>query len=189
MEARDKERIRSDCIPLLREVGCDESVVEHCIAVAELALELAIDYNRRESQARSRGHGRDRDSVNEKLVFTGALLHDMGRARSHGLNHGFVGGEIAKELGLEEPMVRIIQRHIGAGITVEEAKEMGLPPVDFMPDTREEKIVACADNLIDGTRRTGIEEAIADLKAKFGEAHPSINRTKKLYEEVMGRSG
>lgn len=181
MEARDKERIRSDCIQLLREVGCDESVVEHCIAVAELALELAIDYNRREGHAR--------DTVDEKLVFTGALLHDIGRARSHGLNHGFVGGEIAKELGLEEPVVRIIQRHIGAGITAEEAKEMGLPPADFMPDTREEKIVACADNLIDGTRRTGIEEAIEDLKAKFGEAHPSINRTKKLYEDVMGRSG
>ncbi len=183
MEARDKERIRSDCIPLLREVGCDESVVEHCIAVAELALELAIDYNRRENRVRSRGH----DSINEKLVFTGALLHDIGRARSHGLNHGFVGGEIAKELGLEEPVVRIIQRHIGAGITAEEAKEMGLPPVDFMPETREEKIVACADNLIDGTRRISIEEAIEDLKAKFGEAHPSINRTKKLYEEVIGR--
>jgi len=188
VEARDKEGIRSDCIPLLREVGCDESVVKHCIAVAELALELAIDYNHRESQARSRGHGRDRDSVNEKLVFTGGLLHDIGRARSHGLNHGFVGGEIAKELGLEEPVVRIIQRHIGAGITAEEAKEMELPPVNFMPETREEKIVACADNLIDGTRRTGIEEAIEDLKAKFGEAHPSINRTKKLYEEVMGES-
>nr|QNO53158.1 hypothetical protein NDOAJMFA_00008 [Methanosarcinales archaeon ANME-1 ERB6] len=187
MEARDKERIRSDCIPLLREVGCDESVVEHCIAVAELALELALDYNRRESQARSCGRGHGRDSVNEKLVFTGALLHDMGRARSHGLNHGFVGGEIAKELGLEEPVVRIIQRHIGAGITAEEAKELGLPPANFMPDTREEKIVACADNLIDGTRRTSIEEAIADLKAKLGDAHPSINRTKKLYEEVMGR--
>ena len=187
MEARDKERIRSDCIQLLREVGCDESVVEHCIAVAELALELAIDYNRRENRARSRGRGRD--SVNEKLVFTGALLHDIGRARSHGLNHGFVGGEIAKELGLGEPVVRIIQRHIGAGITVEGAKEMGLPPANFMPETREEKIVACADNLIDGTRRTSIEEAIEALKAKFGEAHPSINRTKKLYEEVRGRSG
>jgi len=183
VEARDKERIRGNCIQLLREVGCDESVVEHCIAVAELALELALDYNRRESQARSR----DRDSVNEKLVFTGALLHDMGRARSHGLNHGFVGGEIAKELGLEEPVVRIIQRHIGAGITAEEAKEMELPPANFMPETREEKIVACADNLIDGTRRTSIEEAIGDLKAKFGEAHPSINRTKKLYEDVVGR--
>ncbi|NQE05342.1 hypothetical protein C5S32_05685 [ANME-1 cluster archaeon GoMg1] len=185
MEARDKERIKSDCIQLLREVGCDKSVVEHCIAVAELALELALDYNHRKNRAR--GHGYGRDSVNEKQVFTGALLHDIGRARSHGLNHGFVGGEIAKELGLEEPVVRIIQRHIGAGITAEEAKELGLPPVNFVPETREEKIVACADNLIDGTRRTGIEEAIEDLKAKLGEAHSSINRTKKLYEEVRGR--
>jgi len=186
VEARDKERIRGDCIQLLREVGCDESVVEHCIAVAELALEIALDYNHRENRVRSRGHGRDRDSVNEKLVFTGALLHDIGRARSHGLNHGFVGGEIAKELKLPDNVVRIIQRHVGAGITAEEAKVLGLPAYDFIPETMEEKIVTDADNMINGARRTGIEEAIAELKAKLGKTHPSINRAIALHEEVMG---
>ena len=177
MEAGDKKRIRSECVKLLREVGCDESVVEHCIAVAELALEIAFNCN----------HSGDFDSVDEKLVFTGALLHDIGRARSHGVNHGFVGGEIAKELGLGEKVVRIIQRHVGAGISAEEAKEAGLPPVDFIPRTMEEKIVSCADNLIDGVNRTSIEEAIADLKNKLGDAHPSIKRARMLHEEVMGR--
>ncbi len=173
MEARDKKGIRRGCIKLLREAGCDESVVEHCIAVAELALEIALHYN----------------SVDEKLVFEGALLHDIGRARSHGVDHGFVGGEIAKELGLEEKVVRIIQRHVGAGITAEEAEKVGLPPVDFVPETIEEKIVACADNLIDGTERTKIEDAIEDLKDTLGETHPSIKRAMTLHEEVMGRDG
>ncbi len=171
MEARDKKGIRRRCIKLLKEAGCDESVVEHCIAVAELALEIALQYN----------------SVDEKLVFEGALLHDIGRARSHGVDHGFVGGEIAKELGLEEKVVRIIQRHVGAGITAEEAEKVGLPPVNFVPETIEEKIVACADNLIDGTKRTKIEDAIEDLKDKLGDAHPSVKRMKMLHEEVMGR--
>jgi len=179
VDERGKKRIRSECTRLLREVGCDEAVVEHCIAVAELALEIALHYNH------SEGH----DSVDENLVFKGALLHDIGRARSHGVEHGFVGGEVARELGLEEKVVRIIQRHVGAGITAEEAKEVGLPPVDFIPETMEEKIVAHADNLMDGWRRTSIEHAIANLKGKLGEAHPSINRIMRLHEEVMCESG
>lgn len=178
MEARDKKGIRRGCIKLLREVGCEESVVGHCIAVAELALEIARSYNHQ-----SESH----NSVNEKLVFEAALLHDIGRARSHGVDHGFVGGEIAKELGLGEKVVRIIQRHVGAGLTAEEAKKVGLPPVDLVPETLEEKIVSCADNLIDGTKRTSIEDAIENLKDKLGDAHPSIKRMKKLHEEVMGR--
>ncbi|MHC1600074.1 MAG: TIGR00295 family protein [Candidatus Methanospirareceae archaeon] len=158
---------------LLRAVGCDEEVIKHCIAVAELALEIARYH-----------YG----TVDEKLIFRGALLHDIGRVRSHGIDHGFVGGEIARELDLEEKLVRIIERHVGAGITAEEAEEVGLPSVNFMPETMEEKIVAHADNLIDGWRRMSIEDAIANLKAKLGESHPSIKRTIALHKEVMGRS-
>lgn len=171
MEEEIKRRILNECIGLLREVGCDEAVIKHCIAVAELALEIAR---------------RHHDSVDEKLVFRGALLHDIGRARSHGVDHGFVGGELARELRLDENVVRIIQRHVGAGITAEEAKEVGLPSIDLMPETMEEKIVAHADNLIDGSRRTSIEDAIVNLKDKLGESHPSLKRMRALHKEVIG---
>ncbi len=175
MEEEDKERIRRECIKLLRVVGCNKAVVRHCVAVAELALEIAVSRNRDEGF----------DRVDEKLVYTGALLHDMGRARTHAVNHGFVGGEMARELELPDDVVRIVQRHVGAGITAEEAKNLELPARDFIPETMEEKIVADADNMIDGARRTGIEEAIAELKAKLGKTHPSINRAIALHEEVM----
>lgn len=171
MEEEIKRRILNECIGVLREVGCDEAVIEHCIAVAELALEIAR---------------RHHDSVDEKLVFKGALLHDIGRARSHDVDHGFVGGELARELRLDENVVRIIQRHVGAGITAEEAKEVGLPCIDLMPETLEEKIVAHADNLIDGSRRTSIEDAIVNLKDKLGESHPSLKRMRALHKEVIG---
>ncbi len=174
MEEETKKEISRECIGLLRAVGCDEGVIKHCIAVAELALEIT--------------HHQHYGTVDEELIFRGALLHDIGRAQSHGIDHGFVGGEIARELGLEESIVRIIQRHVGAGITAEEAKETGLPSVDFMPETMEEKIVAHADNLIDGGRRTSIENAISDLKAKLGDSHPSIKRTIALHKEVMGEA-
>ena len=173
MEEETKKKLSSECIRLLRAVGCDGEVIKHCTAVAELALEIAH---------------RHYNTVNEELIFRGALLHDIGRVRSHDIGHGFVGGEIARELELEENLVRIIQRYVGAGITAAEAKEVGLPSVDFMPDTMEEKIVAHADNLIDGWSRTNIEDEIANFKAKLGESHPSIKRMITLHKEVMGRS-
>jgi uncharacterized protein len=171
LEEAIKRGLLSHCIGILRAVGCNEAVINHCIAVADLALEIAR---------------RHHDGVDEKLVFAGALLHDMGRARSHGVDHGYVGGEMARALKMNEHLVRIIQRHVGAGITAVEAKELGLPSIDLMPETIEEKIVAHADNLIDGSRRTSIEDTIVNLKTKLGESHPSIERMRALHEEVMG---
>jgi uncharacterized protein len=170
-----KEALRRECLGLLRAVGCDEGVIKHCTAVAERALELVHC-------------GHHNDSVDEALVFRGALLHDLGRARSNGIDHGFVGGKMARELGVDERLVRIIQRHVGAGITAEEAKAVGLPPVDLMPETMEEKIVAHADNLIEGRTKTSVEAELAILRVKLGESHPSITRMIALHEEVTGQS-
>lgn len=172
MEEADKRRLRSECVKLLRAAGCEERVIKHCIAVAELALEIAAANKNK--------------NIDEELIFTGALLHDMGRARSHGVEHGFLGGEMAKASGLDDRLVRIIQRHVGAGITAEEAKQLGLPPISLMPETMEEKIIAYADSLIEGTRRTSIEYAISNLRKKLGARHPAVERLKKLHEEVMG---
>jgi len=178
VEEADKRRIRGECVKLLRAAGCEEAVIKHCIAVAELALEIAA--------ASKNKNGNENKSIDEELVFTGALLHDIGRARSHGVEHGFLGGEIAKSLGLDDRLVKIIQRHVGAGITAEEAKQLGLPRISLMPETMEEKIVAYADSLIEGTRRTSIEHALSNLKKKLGESHPAVARLKKLHEEVTG---
>ena len=178
MEEADKRRLRSECVELLRAAGCEEAVIKHCIAVAELALEIAAANKNRNKNK----------NIDEELIFTGALLHDMGRARSHGVEHGFLGGELAKASGLDDRLVKIIQRHVGAGITAEEAKQLGLPPISLMPETIEEKIVAYADCLIEGTRRTSVEHAISNLKKKLGARHPAVERLKKLHEEVMGTS-
>lgn len=171
MEETIKRGILSECTGILRSVGCDESVITHCIAVAEFALELAR---------------RHRGRVDEKLVFAGALLHDLGRARSHGVEHGYLGGEIARRLGLNERLVRIIQRHVGAGITAAEASELGLPPIDLLPETLEEKIVAHADNLLDGSRRMSLDEVISNLRSKLGDSHPALARMRALHADVMG---
>ena len=120
-----------DPIKDLKRVGCPEHVIEHCKAVCRLAEEMAE---------------RCEEDVDLDLVRTGALLHDIGRARTHGIDHAVVGANIASELGYPEEVVRIIERHIGAGIPKEEAEKLGLPPKDYVPEALEEKVEAHAGN-------------------------------------------
>lgn len=82
------------------------------------------------------------------LVRAGGLLHDLGRSRTHGIRHGVEGARLARQRGLPEALVLVIQKHVGAGITSSEAKELHLPSGDYMPATLEEKVVCHADNLV-----------------------------------------
>lgn len=137
----EKLPTRKECIHLLKKFGCDENVIDHCQVVEDLAIKMA-----------------ELADANIKLVSIAALLHDIGRGSTHGIRHAVEGAKIARKLGLPEKVVLIIERHIGAGITKEEARRLGLPLKDFMPITLEEKIVAHADNLIDENKKRSVHE-------------------------------
>jgi len=111
-------------------------------------------------------------------------LHDIGRSKTHSIEHGVVGAEILRDLGFDERLALIAERHIGAGITKEEAIELGLPPKDYLPVTLEEKIVAHADNLIFGTERVEIDAVIEKFEKRLGKNHPSIRRIILLNDEI-----
>jgi len=153
----------------LKRLGCSERVIRHILAVKEVALRIADEV---------------RVPVDRELVRMGALLHDIGRARTHGIEHAVVGAGMAREMGVDERIVRIIERHIGAGITADEARALGLPDKDFVPRTPEEKIVAYADNLIKGDRETGFEEALEDFRRIPGIGEPAVERFIRLHEEI-----
>ena len=97
--------------------------------------------------------------------------------------HADAGSRRATELGLNEKLIDIIRNHIGAGIPAEEAKEMGLPPQDYIPLSIEEKIVAHADNLVKGKKRISTEERINRMKKK-GVGKEAIERVHELAEEL-----
>lgn len=120
---------------ILKRAGCDPGVIAHCRTVADAAREYA------------RSPVVDRD-----LLEAGAMLHDLGRSRTHAMEHAEVGAELATAMGCPEAVVRIIRRHIGAGLTPEESSLLGLLPGDAVPERLEERIVAHADNLVKGTR-------------------------------------
>ncbi len=162
---------REDALDILKVSGCSDKVIAHCITVAELALEIAV---------KQINKGKD---VDLEIVEIGALLHDLGRARSHGIDHAIIGVEMAKENNIEPSVLEVIKRHIGAGITREEAKIMGLPDDDYIPVTLEQKIVAHADNLVMGTERISLDRRIRKMQEKQIDKK-SIERVKALAEEI-----
>ncbi|CAB3287538.1 HD domain-containing protein [Methanocaldococcus lauensis] len=151
---------------------CPKNVVGHCLAVSEYAYELSL-------AIKNNGY-----SVDVELVRLGGLLHDIGRSKTHGIEHGVVGANILRIYGFDERIALIAERHIGAGITKEEAIKLGLPPKNYLPITLEEKIVAHADNLIFGTKRVEIDDVIKKFEKRVGKNHPSIIRIIKLNDEI-----
>ncbi|RMF91760.1 MAG: HDIG domain-containing protein, partial [Methanobacteriota archaeon] len=106
-------------------------MIEHCAAVSDLAMELAERLN---------------IPVDRDLLFMGAMLHDIGRGRTNSIKHAVAGAEAARRAGVPEEVGRIRGRQVGAGLTGEEARSLGLPPGEYMPQTPEEIIVSYADN-------------------------------------------
>ena len=162
---------RAEAIRILEESGCAPNVIEHCKEVALLAVEIA-------EKANAAGW-----NVDLKLVETGALLHDYGRCRTDGIAHAVEGFRLAMGKGIEPVVAEIIKRHIGAGISKKEAKELGLPEDDYFPRSLEEKIVAHADNLVKGTNRITIQKRL-ELMHKKNISEDTVQRVKKLAEEV-----
>ncbi len=168
---------RKQALHFLRKSGCSRNVIDHCKAVTELAVEIA-------QACRKRGM-----NVNVGLVEIGALLHDIGRSKTHSVHHAIVGAEIAKSLGLPEQVISIIKKHVGGGITVEEAKKLEWPKDVYIPQTLEEKIVSYADKLIEGLRRVPIERTIKTYSKESQLPPEVIARMWRLHEEMLALIG
>jgi uncharacterized protein len=123
------------------------------------------------------------------LVEAGALLHDLGRSATHDIGHGAAGGELARGLGLPVTMVRIIERHVGAGIPADEAAELGLPDGEYVPESLEEKLVCYADKLAKGAGEVEFGVTVREMVEELGEGHPAIGRMWALHGEITGMLG
>ena len=156
-------------IELLIKENTPENVIDHCKAVCKKAMKIAANF----------------DNVDEDLIRKGALLHDIGRSKTHGITHAIEGVEIAKKYGYPQEVLNIIERHIGAGITKEEAVDLGLPEKSYIPQTLEEKIVAHADNLISGSKEVDLDFVIKEWKRNIKDSDDNIERLIKLDDELI----
>lgn len=169
-------------IAILKNAGCPEEAVQHSLEVARKSLEIA---------------SRVKIAVDKHLIARGALFHDLGKARTYGMEHGEIGAQMAEELGLEEAIRQIILKHIRGGLTEAEAKELGLPVRDYTLRTPEEKIVIYADRMVD-IYTDGIVPATDETKAeanfveiltsyeKYGKNPATQQRYLALHAEIQG---
>ncbi len=138
-----------ECIRILLEEGVHDRVIRHVCVVKAVAEVIG------------KRCGADLD-----LVRAGSLLHDLGRSRTHDIRHGVEGALLARGRGLSEPLALIIQKHIGAGITADSARALGLPEMDYVPTTLEERIVCHADNLVGDTEVLTSQESYVNFVRK-----------------------
>ena len=95
--------------------------------------------------------------LDRRFVEEAAMLHDIGIFRCHApsiachgtepyICHGRIGAELLRAEGCERH-ARVCERHTGAGLTTREivAQGLPLPPMDFLPETMEEKLICYAD--------------------------------------------
>jgi uncharacterized protein len=162
----------TEALEILYDLGCSDELVRHCKLVSKIGEDLA-------NSCKSKGI-----DVNVNLVVIGGLLHDLGRSETHSIYHGVVGAQLAQKIGLPRSLILIIERHIGAGIPSEEAVLSGLPERDYIPRSLEERIVAYADKLVCGNRRTTIDSEICRLSNELGSFHPAIQRLRTLDREI-----
>ncbi len=153
------------CEALLREAGCSRRVREHCRAVRDLAMEYA--------QAPG--------LADRRVLEAGAFLHDIGRGVTHNIHHAQEGAAYCRRHGILEAVARVVECHTGAGLTADECTLLRLLPVDCVPRSLEERVVANADNLVRGPRRITMEER---MNRAFSLPRRTRRRIYRLWLEV-----
>jgi uncharacterized protein len=136
----DKEKI----VAVLQKFGMSKKKIQHSIDVANFAEKIADAMEK------------DGKKINKKILQAGALLHDIGLTRAFddiSPEHGVIGADIVKKIGLPESLARFCEVHESCGgLTFKEAEELRLPILplreSYAPKTIEEKILVAADFFI-----------------------------------------
>jgi uncharacterized protein len=176
-------RVSGEDVALLRKAGVSEDDIKHCQAVAAKALEIAH---------------RTGAALDFELIGRGALFHDLGKAKTHAIEHGKLGAEMGKNLGLPDAITGIMEKHIRGGLTEAEAAELGLPVKDYRLKSTEEEIVIYADRLVDiitdGVVKTDEEaeqrfEEILTAQIKYGKNEITLKRYLEYHREIQALMG
>ena len=174
--------IQAADVELLHRAGMTEPDLDHSRKVADKALEIAR---------------RTRAQLDLELVGRGALFHDLGKSKTHGIIHGQVGAELGTQLGLPATITAIMERHIRGGLTPAEATDLGLPVKDYTLHRLEERIVIYADRLVDiihdgivtlndETEAESRFEEILRTIPKYGKTQLTLARYLGYHREIQG---
>lgn len=175
--------VAAEDVELLRKAGVGEDDIRHCLTVAGKALEIAH---------------RTGAALDLELIGRGALLHDLGKSKTHAIEHGRLGAEMGRALGLPEAVTDIMEKHIRGGLTEAEAVELGLPAKDYRLKNIEEKIVIYADRLVDIITDGVVEseqeaerrfEDILKTNIRYGKNDITLQRYLGYHREIQALMG
>lgn len=163
---------KDQCMYILKKYKTPNTIIQHCLAVTGIVEEFCLKI----------------PQVNRKIAIAGAMLHDIGRTITHSISHAINGVKILEKENIDSRIIAIVRNHIGTGIVKEEAKKLGLPPEDYIPETLEEEIVSYSDNLTSGNDQCSFEETLDHFIQEFGkESHvvQGFFRQKKLLDSLI----
>lgn len=164
----------NQCMEIMESIGISGSVIDHVMCVHSLGIEMVTRSMKKDPSVEAK--------IDLKLLSAGLLLHDIGRSITHSIGHVDKGYHLAMEKGLDERICNMIRNHIGAGVTAEEAPNLGLEPIDHIPKDLMEKIICHADNLVGERSRRSLDTAVNRLVQKG--AITAADRMKKLHLEL-----
>ncbi|MCG3215761.1 MAG: HDIG domain-containing protein [Candidatus Heimdallarchaeota archaeon] len=149
-------------------------MIKHCIIVTQIAEDFCNQI----------------PSVDKNLVVAGAMLHDIGRSVTHSILHAVEGVQILEKENINQRVLEIVKKHIGTGITKEEANNLGLPADDYFPRTAEEILVSYSDNLTCGKHQCSFEETLKNFTNEFGaDSHvvKGFYNQREFVEQKIGK--
>lgn len=164
-----------EAIKLLRKYAKNKkelnAVLRHSKAVQKVALKIAKKIK----------------NIDIEFIKTASLLHDIGRFRCPPgrltFKHGVIGAKILRKENLNK-YAFVAERHLGAGISKKDIIEqkLNLPLKDYIPKTKEEKIIAHADNLISDNKEITPKKAIERFRKELGEK--VAKKIKRLNDDI-----
>jgi uncharacterized protein len=169
-------------IDLLRQAGVSAEDIAHSVKVAQKALEIASRTNK---------------AIDMEFVGRGALFHDLGKAKTHEIEHGKLGAEMGAALGLPPAITAVMEKHIRGGLSAEEAIELGLPVKNYTLSSLEERIIIYADRLVDiiidgivpikdeREAEESFEEILRTIP-KYGKNETTMERYLRYHREIQG---
>ena len=153
-----------------------KAVADKALAIADAHPELCLD---------------------RQFLLEAAMVHDIGIIKTDApdiecfgdepyIRHGVLGAEMMRAEGYPRH-ARVCERHTGAGLSLREIEEQGLPlpHVDLLPETLEEKVICYADKFFSKTkldREKTLEQAERSVAKHGGEGLRRFKEMEGLFE-------
>jgi uncharacterized protein len=160
-----------EALQLIHHYGNGSVWIGHCIAVSRLAARYADIFAAK--------YALDKD-----FVRTAALLHDIGRYKTHDpILHGLEGYRLLTGLGHHREAF-VCASHILCGLEKDEAVQYGFPEQEFMPRTLEERLIPVCDCLVEVDRPTTLAKRVISITQRYEWNTHFLRRIEMAAERV-----